>query len=310
MKTSLLAFAALLALAALAAPAPSLAQSVPNGIPIVRVDKSRFASGEAVFFWVGVRAVNHGSIPKAYWNSCRLTITRPDGTKETRTVGWPIDGMVDRGWEGGSGLFEKPKPGTYEVSFEFAGQRSTPVSLVVGNLPILKQIKTDFVFGQASTSGTAQDTSVTFVVTSASDQTICFSHRDGVNGLVWVSLRKADRSYGSDFFYPAKALLDKDEPSLPNQSYENFTWEMARKVPTITLAPGKTYRQKLSLSAAFRENALGMTPMPGRYSVTFGTNLQVLIGEPNSAIAAFSPVHIPVTGTTAYTLAPQSASQH
>ncbi len=134
---------------------PSWMQAPSNGSPIIRLDKSRFASGEDVFFWVGVEAVNHGSIPKSYWNTCRLTITRPDGATETQPVGWPLDGAVDRGWEGGSGLFEKPQPGTYHLQFEFAGQKTEPVSLVVEDLPLLKKIQASFVFGPAQSSGDA-----------------------------------------------------------------------------------------------------------------------------------------------------------
>ncbi len=281
--------------------APSWMQAPSNGSPIIRLDKSRFASGENVFFWVGVEAVNHGTIPKAYWNTCRLVITRPDGVKQTQPVGWPTDGAVDRGWEGGSGLFEKPQPGVYQVQFEFAGQKTKPVSLVVEDLPLLKKIQASFVFGPAQADG---DVPVTFVVRNDSSKTIRFSHRDGFNGLVWVSLAKIDKSYRSDSFYPASGLLDQDEPKLPNQGYMNFTWGGAEKVPTVVLTPGTTYRQKLSLNIAFNEANHNLPLTPGQYRVTFGTNLQVLIGEADGTFSAFSPVHLAVTGSTVHTLNP------
>ena len=267
-------------------------QAASDGKPIVRLDKSRFASGENVFFWVGVEAVNHGSIPKEYWNTCRLTITRPDGVTEAHAVSWPIDGMLDKGWVGGSGLFEKPQPGTYHLQFEFAGQKTEPVSLVVEDLPILKEIQASFVFGPARADGNVP---VSFVVKNESSEIIRFSHRDGVNGLVWVSLVKKDKSYRSDGFYPASGLLDQDEPKLPTQGYTNFTWDMAEKVPTIVLDPGTAYRQQLSLNAAFNEANHNLPLTPGQYQVMFGTNLQVLIGEADGTLAAFSPVHIAVT---------------
>ena len=280
---------------------PSWMQTASNGRPIIRLDKSRFASGESVFFWVGVEAVNHGSIPKDDWNTCLLTITRPDGVAETHAVSWPVDGAVERGWEGGMGLFEKPQPGIYHLQFEFAGQKTEPASLVVEDLPLLKNIQANFVFGPAQAGG---DVPVTFVVRNGSDQTIRFSHRDGVNGLVWVSISKTDKSYRSDSFYPALGLLDQDEPKLPAQGYTNFTWDMTEKVPTIVLAPGATYRQKLSLNAAFNEVNHDLPLTAGQYQVTFGTNLQVLIREADGVFAAFSPVYTAVTSSTVHTLNP------
>lgn len=98
----------------------------PNGEPYIRLDKTRFALGESVFFWIGVRRPKApltsetvlvprlepnriAPIPKVYWSTCRLTITRPDGTKKVDRVGWPVDGSGekgpgDRGWAGGWGL--------------------------------------------------------------------------------------------------------------------------------------------------------------------------------------------------------------
>jgi len=79
-------------------------QQTPNAIPIIRLDKTRFALGESVFFWVGVEQTSRAPIPKQYQKTCRLTITRPDGAQRTEEVGWPIDGPADSGWLGGSGL--------------------------------------------------------------------------------------------------------------------------------------------------------------------------------------------------------------
>lgn len=209
--------------------------------------------------------------------------------------------MLDKGWLGGMGLFEKPQPGVYQLQFEFAGQKTELVSLVVEDLPILKKIQASFVFGPARADGNVL---VTFVVKNESSEIIRFSHRDGVNGLVWVSLVKKDKSYRSDGFYPASGLLEQDELKLPSQGYTNFTWDMAEKVPTIVLAPGMTYQQKLSLNSAFKEAAQSLSLTPGQYQVTFGTNLQVLIGEADGTLAPFSPVHIAVTNSTVHTLNP------
>src|SRR5262245_17011324 len=80
------------------APIPRQPRRPPNGVPIIRLEKSRFALGESVFFWVGVESTSRDPIPKEYQNTCRLHITRPDGTSKTEPGGWPADGVVDRGW--------------------------------------------------------------------------------------------------------------------------------------------------------------------------------------------------------------------
>ena len=106
--------------------------------PIIELEKTRFASNEEVFFWVGVTAPDDYRIPRSLWTTCRLIITRPDGTKRIDVVGWPIDGMLDRGWRGGWGLRSEPlQIGRYVLVFEFAGQRTSPYSFTVEDIPIL-----------------------------------------------------------------------------------------------------------------------------------------------------------------------------
>src|SRR5215475_8009784 len=39
-------------------------QSPPNGVPIIRLDKSRFVLGKSVFFWVGVESTSRAPILK------------------------------------------------------------------------------------------------------------------------------------------------------------------------------------------------------------------------------------------------------
>src|SRR3982750_1464483 len=66
-------------------------QETPNAIPIIRLDKTRFALRESIFFWTGVRQTSSAPIPKQYQKTCRLIITRPDGTQKIENIGWPID---------------------------------------------------------------------------------------------------------------------------------------------------------------------------------------------------------------------------
>lgn len=69
--------------------------------PVLRLEKSRYITGEAVRFWVGVKPKNSPTIPPELWKPCSLSVTRPDGTRKVDSVGWPVDGMVDHGWSGG-----------------------------------------------------------------------------------------------------------------------------------------------------------------------------------------------------------------
>ncbi len=320
MKTTLAVLAALSALiiapAGAQTPLNSVLMRAPsNGIPIVRVDKPMFATGETVFFWTGVKGTGDGPIPKEYWGTCRQTLIRPDGTQSSGQVQWPIDGMGvhspgDTGWLGGCGLGEHPKAGRYLVVFEFAGQKTLPMPIIVKDFPVLKRIKADFIFGpQTKLSDGSTDTPVTLVVHNDTDQTIRFPHRDGLNGLVSLSL-SSPKGYRNDGFYPADKLLDQDERKLPDRSPNEFTWADVQDIPTITLKPGGKYEQHLSLHTAVMEDnrlaAQSKTPSvpSGLYKVTFSTTLQVLIGEAGGDYAAVSPVHIPVIAAANCTIAP------
>src|SRR5258706_12455662 len=81
-------------------------QDSPNGMPIIRLEKSRFVLGERIFFWEGVEQTSRAPIPKKYQETCRRTITRPDGTQKTGNVGWPMDGPPSSGGLGGAVLKE------------------------------------------------------------------------------------------------------------------------------------------------------------------------------------------------------------
>jgi hypothetical protein len=174
----------------------------------------------------------------------------------------------------------------------------------------LKDIKADFVFGPPPKLLNGADTPVTLTVRNGTGQTLRFPHRDGVNGMVSFSLSKADGKFRSDGFYPPEQLLDQDEPKAPNHTVDNFTWKDAQEIPTVTLKPGETYTQRLSLHTAIAEAnknwaTTGNVSTPsGQYNVTFSTTLQVLIGEAGGEFAAVSPVHIPVASMTTCTVAP------
>jgi hypothetical protein len=275
-----------------------VARRPPNGVPVIRLDKSRFALGESVFFWVGVEATSRDPIPKEYQNTCRLIITRPDGTSKMEPNSWPADGMVDRGWLGGASIgSSETQLGRYTLVFEFAGQRTEPVSLLVEDLPILKQIEAEFVFSHSRDGLAAPDGNVILTVRNNSDQILRFPQPGGDNSMVSVSLSKSDRSYRNDFFYPSESLPGLGKTS--GISFDTFTWDVASQTPSITIRPGETYRQEMPLRAALAEAAKGSSVRPGRYDVAFSTTLQILIGEKDGKWSEISPVRIPVSATAA-----------
>jgi hypothetical protein len=278
-------------------------QDTPNAIPIIRLDKTRFVRGEDIFFWEGVEQTSRAPIPKRYQETCRRTITRPDGTQKTENVAWPIDGPPDSGWLGGTGLEENNvQIGRYTVVFEFAGQKTVPTFLFVEDVPILKQIKAEFVFDHLREDSATLEVqiptgeSVTLVVHNGSDQTLRFPHPGGSDGNVSVSIKRVDGNYSNEFFYPDDKL-SKQKNLIGSIGFDQFTWEMARKVPTVTLKPGETYRQELLLQTAFDEAKKALPLDSGGYKVAFSTELQILIGEKDGQWAELSPVRLSVSST-------------
>lgn len=280
----------------------SARQEPPNAIPIVRLDKTRFLLGEDIFFWVGVQQISDAPIPRKYQHTCRQIITLPDGTQKTEPVSWPIDGPPDSGWLGGAHLSKEiVQLGRYTIVFEFAGQKTAPVFLFVEDAPILKQIKIEFVFTRdhAVPGGHLPTTEkATLIVKNNSNQTLRFPRLGGNGPLLSVSIERIDGSYASEFFYPDNKLQGKNESRIGSISFDSFTWEIARKVPTITVRAGETYRQELSLQAAFEEGQKGSPFNPGEYRVTLSTELPILIGEKNGVWAELSPVRLPASGST------------
>ena len=265
-------------------------QRPPNGVPIIRLEKSRFVLGESVFFWVGVEANSRDPIPKEYQNTCGLIITRPDGTSKTEPTGWPLDGPEDRGWLGGAGLgANETQFGRYTLVFEFAGQRTAPVSLFIEDLPIIKQIEAELVFSRSSNGLADPDGHVTLILRNNSDQTLRFPQPDAYNSMVSVSLSKSDHSYRNDFFYPAESLPGGGK-APPIFSY---AWDVASQTPSVKIKLGETYRLEMPLRVALK----GLPVYPGSYEITFSTTLQVLIGEKDGGWSEISPIRIPVSAT-------------
>src|ERR1700732_5395 len=72
--------------------------------PVLRLEKPRYVLGESIRFWVGVSPKDSSVIPEEFRKPCSLSITKPDGTTNTQSVGWPTDGIVGGAWYGGWGF--------------------------------------------------------------------------------------------------------------------------------------------------------------------------------------------------------------
>lgn len=274
--------------------------------PIVELEKTRFATTERVFFWVGVSAPDDYRIPQSLWTTCKLTITRPDGSERIDAVGWPTDGMTDRGWKGGHGLgSEPPQVGRYVLVLEFAGQRTSPVSFTVEDVPFLNDILREFVFSSPLVLG-SPGASATLTVRNGSPQTIRFPHRGVMFGYVSVALTKTTGDkWSSDFFVPEAMLLRAASIERSTFAEDKFSWNLVATVPTVTLAPGATYRLALPLNAALAERPNSSRPLPvGEYDVRVSTTLQLLIGDRDGPWAELAPVRLAVESLAHATTSP------
>jgi hypothetical protein len=283
-----IAFVALAALNILSTP---VAQ-IPKGVPKLRLDKTRFASHESIFFWVGVSASNRrGSSLNELGNMCRLTITRPDGSEKIEPVGWPIDGLPDSGWLGGHTLREPSQIGRYAVVFEFAGQQTPPAFFTVEDVPILEQITAAFSFPSPLIVGPSGG-SVTLAVHNGSGQTIRFPRRGAIYSLVWMSFKKTDGQYTSSAPYPERLLSTAGDIGPPHISPDrSFTWDFLPRVRPITVGPGEEYTLQFPVSGALEQP--GSLPS-GQYEVRFSTTMELFVGAPDGQWAELCPLRIQV----------------
>jgi hypothetical protein len=207
--------------------------------------------------------------------------------------------MLDRGWRGGVGLGSEPlQLGRYVAVFEFAGQQTAPASFVIEDVPILKDVTGEFLFPSPFILGAGDR--VTLIIRNRSSQTIRFPHRGEMNESITVQLINA--RLRSDFFVPNEVLLSA---AGINQSSiaDTFTWDLAPRVSTVTLAPGGTYRLELPISAVLTAAAETSISMPrGEYEVRFSTVMQVLIGERDGPWADLGSIRLNIASVAHATL--------
>jgi hypothetical protein len=248
--------------------------------PVLRLEKPKYLLGESIRFWVGVEAEPpSGIIPRELRKACSLEITRPDGSVEMQSIGWPLDGNPGWGWSGGWG-FTAEGAGSYSLVFECGSKRTERLPLIVEKNQISNEVRAAFHFERSGPIQVGTPVPVVFSVTNDSPFPIRFPKRGVMMEGVSLSVSRDKPAYRSDFFYPWEKL--SQFPLSP----DTYTWDVAAKLPSITLGPGKRFQQRLSLEDAYHfEQA-------GNYEVTFSTAVSVLVGDQTGPFADLCPIRI------------------
>src|SRR5215472_17497149 len=235
-------------------------QQEPGGIkPVLRLEKPRYVEGEAVRFWIGVKPVNSQTIAQELRKPCSLSITKPDGTRRVDSVGWPVDGPVERGWSGGWGFGDKTvETGVYVLVLECAGEKTAPLELIVERSEIASQVKAQLRFEREGAVTRNTRVPVVLTVDNGSETTIRFPQRgammEGIS--LEIALKKPPSHWA--LFYPWEKL------SYTNVMPEKYSWDFP-EIPSVTLKSGEHYEQHFLLQDAFSFD------QPGDYQVTFAT---------------------------------------
>jgi hypothetical protein len=270
-------------------------QSAADSIhPILRLEKPKYLLGESIRFWVGVEGEGSGFIPRDLRKPCSLTIEKPNGSTEIQTVAWPMDGNPDRGWSGGWGIKAK-EAGLYELQLECSGKRTERIPLVVEADEIFREIRATFDFAKSGPTKMGTRAPVVFSVTNDSAFPIRFPQRGVMMEGISISVTRDSPPYRADFFYPWEKL--KQFPLSP----DTYTWDVASKLPSVTLEPGKRFEQRLALADAYQfEEA-------GNYRITFSTVVSVLVGDDQGPFANLCPIRLLAEHSEAFSV---SKEQH
>lgn len=272
---------------------PELGKEAPKAVPTLRLEKPKYALGESIRFWIGVKAMNYDVIiPEKYWDTCFLYITRPDGTVKKESVGSPADGWVQHGWNGGWGFGkERVQVGKYTLVFEFANKKTKPVELIVQKLDIMKQIVAKFDFRESGEISKDARIPIILTVQNNSAYVIQFPRRGVSDAYISIRVEREEPVHGADLFYPIDKLIGSLKEDVSRISFDIYNWDVAAKVPSVILKPGEHFEQELSLEEAYEFWG------PGQYKVTFSTTLALLVGKKDGKFAAFCPIRFPVIST-------------
>lgn len=247
--------------------------------PVLRLEKAKYLLGESIRFWVGVEVESPGFIPPELRNPCSLEITKPDGSSAIQSVGWPVDGDPDWGWTGGWG-FTAEVPGSYSLVLECGGKHTERVPLIVEKDEITGKISATFHFEKSGSIQLGEMIPVVFSVINDSPFPIRFPKRGVMMEGVSLRVVRDKPAYRSDFFYPWEKL--SQFPLSPG----TYTWDVARKLPSITLGSTERFDQRLSVEDAYRFE------QPGNYEVTFSTVVSVLVGDQDGPFAELCPIRV------------------
>ena len=254
--------------------------------PVLRLEKPRYVTGEAVRFWVGVKPQNSQTIPEELRKPCSLSITRPDGTRRTDSVGWPVDGPPDTGWYGGWGFGdENVEPGVYVLVLECTGEKTAPLELIVERSEIVSQVKAQFRFEREGAITKRTHLLLILTVDNGSQETIRFPQRGAMMEGISVRIIRQDPAFHSDLFFPWEKLTNSNV--MPENN--TYSWDFP-EIPSVTLKPGEHFEQRFSVEDAFSFD------QAGDYQVTFATVFSVLVGEKDGPFADVCPIRIPATG--------------
>jgi len=253
--------------------------------PVLRLEKPRYITGEAVRFWVGVKPQNSLTIPQELRKPCSLSITKPDGTRRVDSVGWPVDGPVDREWSGGWGFGdENVEPGVYVLVLECAGERTTPLELIVERSEIVSQVKAQFRFEREGAVTRSTRVPVVLTVDNGSRAKIRFPERGAMMESISLEIVLNEPPSHWALFYPWEKL------SHTNVMPDTYSWDFP-EIPSVTLKPGEHFEQHFLLQDAFSFD------QTGDYQVTFATVFSVLVGEKDGPFADVCPIRILATGS-------------
>ncbi|MGO8790213.1 MAG: hypothetical protein ACLQVL_22915 [Terriglobia bacterium] len=255
----------------------------PGFAATLRLEKPIYLLGEQVRFWVGMRSTNRSPIPLD--SPCTLSVTKPDGSTVTQSLGPPPDRMLEATiYEGGMGLGDNIQAGKYVLIWECSNQRTKPVELTVERNEIFDQVRAQFRFERTGTVKMGSSVPVVLSVDNNSPYTIHFPERGVAGAEVSVEATREKPPESIETFYPA------DEQSHSQSAPETYTWDDVPEVPSIVLKPGEHFEQQFLFEHAYS------FAQPGKYKVTISTVLQLLVGEKDGPFAQVCPIRVLASG--------------
>jgi len=284
--------------------------------PSLEFDKTRFAVGERIFFWIVTTKdpEDDSAMPMALMGSARVLFTRPDGTERVDVVSQPIDvSNIPRhpSWKGrsltkgGHTLRDDPiQLGRWTVVYEFRGVRSEPITFTVEEWPVLHDIHASFEFSTPVLLGD-RNAFVTCVVWNDSKETIRFVQPGQNTNYVTYQLQKP--GWGLSGFVPERVLAAAAGHAHRPFTIDRLDWDAVRRFPNVTLAPGQSYRLRLRVTDALGGKAAVAKIPDGDYDLRFFAEWQLLIGAPNGRWQDFLPIRLMAESATTASRNPRSS---